>query len=167
MRNSSWRFLLMVPMILLLAGCHGLEKVSRKNELLMVSGYGTADARFRDTAQRDLMGLRASRVDAYRNLVERVKGVNVFGTTSVDTLMGSSDAVRLSVNAYLRGARVMSQTKLPDGRYETIVSLQLTEYFFESLMDSRRNHSKTIFPYGGDYSYNGERGTGASTSPSL
>ncbi|MBM6552165.1 LPP20 family lipoprotein [Marinomonas ostreistagni] len=80
-------------------------------------------------AQRRLMTMRGSKLDAYRNLAERVYGIDISSNNSVSNMVAQHDEIRAYVDAYLVGAKVVSQRELADGTFETVVELALKENF--------------------------------------
>ncbi|WP_051710645.1 LPP20 family lipoprotein [Andreprevotia chitinilytica] len=81
-------------------------------------------------AQRRLLAMRASKLDALRALAETVHGVRITGQSTVAALTLQNDSFRYYIDAYLRGARVLTINPLPDGAYETVVELQLSPDFY-------------------------------------
>lgn len=81
------------------------------------SAYGKPNAR--------PMALRAAKVDAYRNLLEIVKGVRVDATTEVKDFTVASDTVRAQVEGLVRGAQVMKQDYMSDGTVEVTLRMSL------------------------------------------
>ena len=76
-----------------------------------------------------LLTLRGSKLDAYRNLSERVYGLKLRGSSSLRSMMTAHDELQTFVDAYLMGAKVVSQRELEDGSFETIVEMALQENF--------------------------------------
>jgi len=82
-------------------------------------------------AQRRLGAERAALADAYRNLLEAVKGVRVDSETLVENFVVSSDKIRTQVNGFVRGARIVPNesgeryTYLSDGSVEVILEMPL------------------------------------------
>ncbi|MGC2062354.1 MAG: LPP20 family lipoprotein [Thermodesulfovibrionales bacterium] len=76
-------------------------------------------------AEKGLMGKRAAKVDALRNLLEQVYGVTVRSKTTVRDFVTQSDDIKARVSAFVRGARVVSERPLGDGSYEVEVELEL------------------------------------------
>ena len=76
-----------------------------------------------------LLTLRGSKVDAYRNLSERVYGLKLRGSSSLRSMMTAHDELQTFVDAYLMGAKVVSQRELEDGSFETIVEMALQANF--------------------------------------
>lgn len=76
-------------------------------------------------AQAKLLAKRAAVVDAYRQLAEIVHGVNVDAETTVEQMMVSSDIVRTTVEAKIKGARIVDENITSDGIYEVTVEMPL------------------------------------------
>lgn len=64
--------------------------------------------------ERVLQAMRASRLEAYRELVEQVQGVRVDGSTSVEDMMLQSDTFRTQVSGVVRGAEVVRSYPVGD-----------------------------------------------------
>lgn len=109
----------------------GCQTVPTKPIKVTAIGYGAINASERySEGQKKLLAIRASKLDAYRALVEQVYGVRITSTTTVGALVTQNDNFRVSVDAYIRGARVVNTTLNPDGNYETTVEIELNEHFF-------------------------------------
>ncbi len=80
-------------------------------------GYGVAPATAYSAAQARMMARRAAIVDAYRQLAEQIKGVNVDATTTVGNMMVTDDTVTTKVSAFVQGARIISEKAGNDGSY--------------------------------------------------
>lgn len=66
--------------------------------VLISSGYANISAQSSDNpSQRRLMAIRASKIDAYRNLTERVYGQSINASTTVEDMVATNDAVRAHV----------------------------------------------------------------------
>ncbi len=109
-------------------------------------GYGApaqANAHI-SAAQRDLLARRASTLDAYRALAERVYGTRLSGNSSIQNLAAEDDRLRAYLDATIMGARVVAQNRMEHGVYETVVELVLDEGFRNCLavgLDGRMNTS--------------------------
>ena len=75
--------------------------------------------------EKDLLGMRAAKVDALRNLVEEIDGVQITAESTVRDFAVQNDDIRTRVNALVNGAKVVSEKKLPDGRYEVKVETDI------------------------------------------
>jgi len=106
-------------------------------------GYGTADMyKNYSPEQRRLMSMRASKMDALRNLAEQIYGVRIHGHTTVSDMVVRNDSYRSYIDAYLKGARVKSITALNDSTYESVVEITLTPKFFGCFSGSARAYSQ-------------------------
>jgi len=76
-------------------------------------------------AERALMARRAAKLDALRNLLEQVYGVRIKSNTTVRDFVTQSDDMRARVNAFIQGARVVSERALGDGSYEAEVEIEI------------------------------------------
>ena len=108
-----------------------------KPEFIKITGIGygsTNNYELYTPAQRRLMAIRASKLDAYRSLAEQIYGVKIDSNTTVSALVAKSDSFRARVNALVRGARVVSVTPMADGNYETVLEVYVDKAFFKKQM---------------------------------
>ena len=75
------------------------------------------------TAQRKLLAMRASRLDAYRAMAEQVYGLRIEGGSTVASLALKDDSFKVYIDAFIRGARVSHVAQREDGTYETTVEM--------------------------------------------
>lgn len=111
------------------------------NEIKITAvGYGASSSYEGYTlGQKKLMAMRTSKLDAYRALAEQVQGVRVNGNSTVSAMTAQVDSFRVFVDAYLRGAQVITVTPMNDGNYETTMELTLDSHFFNSFSQQGRN----------------------------
>lgn len=107
---------------------------------LTALGYGAPGSFPQYTpGQQKLMAMRAAQVDAYRNLAEQVYGFRVWGNTVVSAFTTQNDNVRSSVDAFIRGARVVNMSTVADGNFEATVELEVSQSFLDSLYKPAHN----------------------------
>jgi len=120
--------------------------------VLRVVGYGATDtASKKSTVQKRLMAIRASKMDAYRSMAERVYGTAIQGSTTVRDMVVQNDRFRTYVETYMHGARVVSTDVMPDGSVETILEMVIDQGFRNCLQtsDSQRFNVDCRVPLGG------------------
>jgi hypothetical protein len=71
-----------------------------------------------DAAEKDLLGFRAAKVDAMRNLAEEIYRVQINAESTVRDFAVQNDGIRTRINTMINGATVLSEEKLADGRYK-------------------------------------------------
>ncbi|MGM0766478.1 MAG: LPP20 family lipoprotein [Pseudomonadota bacterium] len=96
-----------------------------------VSGFGTYEDASRDrlNTQKRLLARRSSKLDAYRNLAERVYGTVIYGSSTVNDFVLRNDMFRTYVDSYIRGARMVAVNEHSDGVIETVMELKLEPRF--------------------------------------
>lgn len=85
--------------------------------VITVEGTGVPPATAYNSVQARMMARRAAIVDAYRQLAEQIKGVNVDATTTVQNMMVTNDTITTKVSALVQGARIVEEKVLPEGGY--------------------------------------------------
>jgi len=106
--------------------------VPRKWEPVTVRATGSgASQENLPPSQARLMALRAAKVDGYRNLLEQTYGVRIQGDTTVRDFMTQSDVVRSKVDAFIRGAKEVSNRALSDGTVEVELEITLDQFFYD------------------------------------
>ncbi len=99
--------------------------------ILRVVGYGAINTRAKGQSkvQQRLMAIRASRLDAYRSMAERVYGAKITGSSTVRDLVIQNDSFRSYVDTFVHGARVVSADVLEDGSVETVLEMVIDAGF--------------------------------------
>lgn len=110
---------------------------------IRVVGYGIAPAnKYHSKVQSKLMAVRASKMDAYRALAERLYGLQVSGETTVRDMAIKDDRFHGMVQAYMNGGRVVSADMMPDGSVETVLEVVIDQGFRNCLqmVNSKRKN---------------------------
>ena len=104
-------------------------------QILTVYGEGIAPEGITNPVQQRLMGFRAAKVEARRNLLEMVGEVRVDAQTTVNMAIVCDDETRSTVSGIVRGARVVpgSQT-IEDGLYRIALQIDLRNQFASALL---------------------------------
>ncbi len=101
--------------------------------ILRVVGYGAVNPKGKSQGQskvqQRLMAIRASRLDAYRSMAERVYGAKISGSSTVRDLVVQNDSFRSYVDTYIHGARVVSADVQQDGSVETVLEMVIDAGF--------------------------------------
>jgi hypothetical protein len=95
-----------------------------KRETITATGYAVVTVQnHKNPAQQRLMAIRASKLDAYRNLTEQVYGQQLDASSTVADMVVTNDTFRAKVEGVIYGARLVSITPVGEDTYETTLSL--------------------------------------------
>jgi hypothetical protein len=95
-----------------------------KRETISATGYAVVTVQnHKNPAQQRLMAIRASKLDAYRNLTEQVYGQQLDASSTVADMVVTNDTFRTKVEGVIYGARLVSITPVGEDTYETTLSL--------------------------------------------
>lgn len=93
--------------------------------IIRAVGYAPITAQPGDSAEiKNIMAMRASKLDAYRELAEQVYGHQIKGKSDVSNLVATDDKLRAKVQGVIRGARIVKSYPVGD-TYATEVELDM------------------------------------------
>lgn len=134
MKNILLKAATTVVMALLMTGCATtndkynaalLETMRDLNTNILATGYAVISIQPHDNpAQQRLLSIRASKLDAYRSLVEQVYGQYLDANTTIAQMVVENDDFRARVQGVIYGANLVSITPVGDDTYETTLSLK-------------------------------------------
>jgi hypothetical protein len=102
-----------------------LEAMVDQNRNILATGYAVISIQQHDNpAQQRLLSIRASKLDAYRTLMEQVYGQYLDANTTIGQMVVESDMFRARVQGVIYGAQLVSITPVGDDTYETTLSLK-------------------------------------------
>lgn len=94
--------------------------------VLSAVGYAPVSAQAgADDSSKRLMAIKASKLDAYRELAEQVYGQKVDGEQELANLILTNNQLRSSVEGVIRGARVVKSYPVGDDTYATELELDM------------------------------------------
>jgi hypothetical protein len=101
-----------------------VKSVIDRNQNIMATGYAVISVQKADTpAQQRILSIRASKLDAYRSLMEQVYGQYLDANTTVAQMVVQNDTFKARVQGVIYGAKLVSITPVGDDTYETSLSL--------------------------------------------
>ena len=130
--NRELLLMLILGLSMLFMGCAHKPAVSLGRAIQSMedergyeaTGYAViAVQNHEDPAQQRLMAIRASKMDAYRSLVEQVYGQHIDSTTTIGDLAMSSDIFRARLQGVIYGAKLVSIKTVGDDTYAVTLSL--------------------------------------------
>lgn len=110
-------------------------------------GEGLPPDEVTSPARRRLLGLRAAKVTALRNLLELVGQVQVDSRTTVSMVMLASDTVQTRVSGILQGARVVAGSQQErDGVYRLAMEIDLGQPFADAVLPDSAAWARQALP---------------------
>ena len=137
----------MMALMLVMLTASAFAAANWDSAVVTAEGTGVAPANAYNSVQARMLARRAAIVDAYRQLAEQIKGVNVDADTTVENMMVTSDVVRTHVSALVQGARIVEEKTLSEGGYS--VTLQVPMFGVSNSLASaviERPQAKAAFP---------------------
>ena len=116
---------MLVILVFSMSSVFAADNVDWNNSTITVIGTGVQPNNAVNPAQARMLARRAAVADAYRQLAESIKGVNVDAETTVENMMVTSDIIRTKVSACIQGAQVVSEKEIPGGGYEVTMTVPL------------------------------------------
>jgi len=101
-------------------------QVNYTEGLIRAKGIGAAPAKVENIAQARALALRSAKADAFRQLLETVKGVRVSSDTLVENFITTKNEINLKVSGMIHSAGVVDEKYLSDGSVEVTVQMDLT-----------------------------------------
>lgn len=143
-------------------------QVSPRIIKLTAVGYG-AGGSFENysVGQKKLMAMRASKLDAYRALAEQVQGVRITGGSTVSAMMMQNESFRVYIDAYIRGARIVSVAPITDGNIETTIELEFDTQLVRNFVTQAPLRAQSGAYYNPAYGVRGSTGSGAAYGSSF
>ena len=125
-----WQRWLMIGSAALLLAAYSRDGVTRyqieepeRFPVLHAVGYAIVDVQPGPSrSEKMLQALRASKLDAYRELTEQVYGQALQGSTTLRDAVQTSNQMQVSVEGVVRGARVLKSYPV-DNMYATELEL--------------------------------------------
>jgi hypothetical protein len=137
--------------------------------VVRVTGYGAFEKKEDAKSEsKRLMAIRASKLDAYRALAERVYGTGIVGSSSVQDFVLKHDGFGVVVDSFVRGARVVSIVENKEAGFETVLELLVPGNFQDCLnkVNSFKGGANCFRPLPASGNHSSARGQGSKSRPS-
>lgn len=116
--------------------------------VLKAIGYAPISSqRGESDSMKLIMAMKASKLDAYRELTEQVYGQKIEGSQSVSHLVVESESLRASVEGVIRGAEVVKTYPVGGDTYVTELSLDMQQVYDIYLSTAKPRRVKDVKYY--------------------
>lgn len=143
----------------------GTGEVNWSANTVRAVGSGAPSPEAPNVAVARLGAERAAKLDAMRNLLETVKGVQIDSQTTVVNFTTQSDSINSRVEGIVKGARVVKTRYLSDGGVEVIIEVPIAGGLADTVYGNMANLGTVAVPKTGNPVYTGliidAKGTGA------
>jgi hypothetical protein len=108
--------------------------VDWSQQKIRATGIGAPNADAPNTGVARANAIRAAKEDAFRNILETAKGVNINSETTVRNAMVESDIIRSKVEGVLRGFTVVDTRYMSDQSIEVEIEVPLSGVLSDALL---------------------------------
>ncbi|BFT31153.1 LPP20 family lipoprotein [Alteromonas sp. D210916BOD_24] len=116
--------------------------------VLTAVGYAPiASQRGESESMKLIMAMKASKLEAYRELTEQVYGQKIEGSQSLSSLVVESEMLKASVEGVIRGADVVKAYPVGDDTYVTELSLDMKQVYDIYLTTAKPRRVKDVKYY--------------------
>jgi hypothetical protein len=111
---------------LFLMGCQPLQTMTAEQWLNAVGYASISEQKGKNIEEKQVRAMRASKIDAYRELAEQVYGMRVSGRAELNDQRLGVESTSGAVDGIIRGAEVVRSYKVGDS-YVTELRLDVTK----------------------------------------
>lgn len=116
--------------------------------VLTAVGYAPIESQQGSNANvKRLMAMKASKLEAYRELAEQVYGQRIEGSQSLSSLVVNSESLRASVDGVIRGAKVVKTYPVGEDTYVTELTLDMKRVYDIYLTTAKPRRVKNVTYY--------------------
>lgn len=116
--------------------------------VLTAVGYAPiASQRGGSDSEKNIMAMKASKLDAYRELAEQVYGQRINGKQSLANMVVNNAELQASVEGVIRGARVVKAYPVGSDTYATELELDMQQVYNIYVSTARPQRLKTVKYY--------------------
>lgn len=145
-----------LTMLTLMSGCSSLFDKHVEWEtvepdiypVLHAVGYAPISAQLGESkSSKSLQAIKASKLDAYRELAEQVYGQKIDGKQSLANLVLTDTDLKSSVEGVIRGARIVKSYPVGEDSYATELELDFSRVYSIYLSTAKPKRVKAVRYY--------------------
>ncbi len=118
------KFIIMFVAAFVMVGCQPLNAVNQSNVVTAVGYASVSEQQGKTIEEKRARAMRASKIDAYKELAEQVYGMRVSGRTNLQNQRLGLESTSGSVDGVIRGAEVVRSYPVGDS-YVTELELDI------------------------------------------
>jgi hypothetical protein len=118
---------------------HGEINWSKKQ--VTATGSGAANLKDGSVAASRLMAERAAKLDALRNILETIQGIQVSGTRNASDMMSNGE-IKSRISGMAQGYKVVDTKYYSDGSVDVVISMPIDENLTNALVERPKKARK-------------------------
>ncbi|HEY1099583.1 MAG TPA: hypothetical protein VGF99_11675 [Myxococcota bacterium] len=111
---------------------HG--EINWSTKTVTATGSGTANLKEGSVGKARLMAERAAKLDAIRNIVETIQGIQVNGTRNAADVMSNGE-IKTKVTGMAQGLKIVGTKYYSDGSVDVVVSMPIDQNLTNALVE--------------------------------
>ena len=131
---------------------HG--QVDWSNKTVTATGSGAASLKAKSVAVARLKAERAAKIDALRNILETIQGIQVDGERSAADLMSNGE-IRTKVQGLAKNFKVVDTRYYSDGSVDVVVQMPIDDQLTSTLFQGVKSGKTRKLPAAGDATVSG------------
>lgn len=119
----------------------GHGEINWSKKVVTATGSGAANLKDGSVAQARLMAERAAKLDALRNIIETIQGIQVSGQRSASDIMSNGE-VKSRISGMAQGFKVVDTKYYSDGSVDVVVQMPIDENMTNALVERPKKQQK-------------------------
>lgn len=119
----------------------GHGEINWSKKVVTATGSGAANLKDASVAQARLMAERAAKLDALRNILETIQGIQVSGSRNATDLMSNGE-IKSRISGMAQGYKVVDTKYYSDGSVDVIISMPIDENLTNALVERPKKARK-------------------------
>ena len=112
----------------------GHGKINWSKKEVTATGSAAADLKDASVARARLMAERAAKMDAIRNILETIQGIQVSGTRNATDMMSNGE-IKSRISGMAQGYKVIDTKYYSDGSVDVVISMPIDENLTNALVE--------------------------------
>lgn len=119
----------------------GHGEINWSKKYVTATGSGASNLKDASVAQARLMAERAAKLDALRNILETIQGINVSGSRSANDLMSNGE-IKTRISGMAQGYKVVDTKYYSDGSVDVVIQMPIDENLTNALVERPKKARK-------------------------
>lgn len=119
----------------------GHGEINWSKKYVTATGSGASNLKDASVAQARLMAERAAKLDALRNILETIQGIQVSGARSANDLMSNGE-IKTRISGMAQGYKVVDTKYYSDGSVDVVIQMPIDENLTNALVERPKKARK-------------------------